>query len=462
MSSRPRIQLEGQPKQILSTRTAAFVTALRHRLASTSVITYLLFCLFGVGSWIAVNGIWSELPILLITQPECFKLATALTLIFQIANIGPLAYFGIKIVWHMRHLKVLHLEISGVFIIVIIGITSSILLGIFWNYTVQIGNQASSVVFYALAFCLGLVDCTSSVIFVPFMQHFPSQYMSALYIGEGLSGLLPSIVALIQGSVDNSLSCTEGCESDYSTSELGILFSPSIFFSMLAFVMVICALAFISILLCPVSRRELLRNRSGSISKSGNLSGPLDSPRFKQEETILTEANPSDDSSEGESHDPSSTTQLEPSSEDNNSTEERIQPTTDKRQKMFICKESSSAQILSIIWDQRTPLFCLIVLSFILNGALPSVSSFAFGSYDNLTLHLAINLGLLMNPLAAFLYMVLPSRSNMLIAILTSLCCLLGFYILINAFSYGVLIQGTAGGVIIVSSEYLCMCCVHD
>lgn len=440
------IQLEGRHKHSVSVQMAAFITALRNKLATTSLVTYLLFCLFGVGSWIAVNGIWSELPILLITQPECLKLATTLTLIFQIANLGPLIYFGIKIFWHMRHLKVLYLEILSVFVIVIIGIVSSILLGIFWNHTVHIGSQATSIVFYTLAFCLGLVDCTSSVVFVPFMQHFPSQYLSALYIGEGLSGLLPSIVALVQGSVDNSLTCTQGHETRYSVSELGILFSPNVFFSLLAFVMVICVLAFMGILLYPVSRRELLKNRdpSESLNETDSTSS-ADSQRLKQEETILTSEEVRSPLLESETH---------ISTEEDINMDKKMQPSTSKFRKIFLSKDSLSTQILFIIWNQRTPLFCLVILSFLLNGALPSVSSFAFSSYGNLILHLAINLGLLMNPLAAFLFMILPARSNMLIAMFTAVCCILGLYILINAFSYGVLVSGTAGAVIIVSSSF--------
>ena len=67
--------------------------------------------------------------------------------------------------------------------------------------------------------------------------------------------------------------------------------------------------------------------------------------------------------------------------------------------------------------------------------------------------HLAVNLGLLASPLAAFLYMVVPTHSKLIIAIFTSLCCILGTYILINAFSYGSLITGNIGGVVIVSSH---------
>lgn len=51
-----------------------------------------------------------------------------------------------------------------------------------------------------LVFFLSLVDCTSSVTFLPFLAHFKPSYMTAFYIGEGMSGLIPTALAFIQGS----------------------------------------------------------------------------------------------------------------------------------------------------------------------------------------------------------------------------------------------------------------------
>ena len=49
-------------------------------------------------------------------------------------------------------------------------------------------------------FFLALVDCTSSVTFLPFMSRLPTYYLTTFFVGEGLSGLLPALVALAQGS----------------------------------------------------------------------------------------------------------------------------------------------------------------------------------------------------------------------------------------------------------------------
>lgn len=57
---------------------------------------------------------------------------------------------------------------------------------------------------FIIRFFLSFVDCTSSVSFLPFMKIFPTIFLTTYFIGEGLSGFLPSIFALIQGASDTT------------------------------------------------------------------------------------------------------------------------------------------------------------------------------------------------------------------------------------------------------------------
>jgi len=57
--------------------------------------------------------------------------------------------------------------------------------------------------FAVLVFFLASVDCSSRVLYLPFMARFQPIYLSSYFIGEGLSGFVPSIVALIQGTGGN-------------------------------------------------------------------------------------------------------------------------------------------------------------------------------------------------------------------------------------------------------------------
>lgn len=57
-------------------------------------------------------------------------------------------------------------------------------------------------VLIACAFMLSIVDCLSSVTFLPFMSRYSSRFLTPYLIGEGLSGFLPTILAILQNVED--------------------------------------------------------------------------------------------------------------------------------------------------------------------------------------------------------------------------------------------------------------------
>lgn len=158
-------------------------------------LTHLLVCVFGTGSWVAINGLWVELPLLVTELPEGWYLPSYLTVVIQLANIGPL----VVTLLHRFQPGCLS-EVPVIFLILCIGTAACILLAFLWNVTSWIQGGHHSVAFIILTFFLAMVDCTSSVTFLPFMSQLPAYYLTTFFIGEGLSGLLPALVALVQGS----------------------------------------------------------------------------------------------------------------------------------------------------------------------------------------------------------------------------------------------------------------------
>lgn len=77
------------------------------------------------------------------------------------------------------------------------------------------GGVEHSTVLLVLVFFLSLVDCTSSVTFLPFLASFKPTYMAAFYVGEGMSGLLPTAIAFIQGS--GEYTCVNSTTNSSST-----------------------------------------------------------------------------------------------------------------------------------------------------------------------------------------------------------------------------------------------------
>ena len=139
----------------------------------------LLALLFGMGSWIAITGLWLEMPLLIQKLPEGWRLASHLNIMIQFANIGPLIYW-------FAHQKRLLNEISATHIQLVIGMISCGALILAWNQTWFVFQSEHSVMLFVATFGLAIVDCTSSVTFLPFMARFDSGYMTPYLVGEGM------------------------------------------------------------------------------------------------------------------------------------------------------------------------------------------------------------------------------------------------------------------------------------
>lgn len=162
---------------------------------SCNFLLYSLFIVFAISSWIDINGVWSELPFMIQHLPESWDLASYLVIIIQIANIGPLTY-ALLAKFFPKTVK----EWPVIYLIIGVGLLSTILLYHYWNKTGEVAGKERSLYLFIFCSLLSLVDCTSSVVYLPYMAYFDRKYMSAFYIGEGFSGLIPSVVGLAQGT----------------------------------------------------------------------------------------------------------------------------------------------------------------------------------------------------------------------------------------------------------------------
>ncbi|CAH8641120.1 unnamed protein product [Schistosoma mattheei] len=172
--------------------------------------TWLAACLvslYGLGSWIVVNGLWVELPLLVNVLPEGWSLPAYLIIIIQIANVGPMIYVPLT--------KFFQAKTNGFcsrclqpperlanYLILAVGLISCVLISQFWNsvaYVSILKPGYHSIGLFVLALFASIVDCTSSVTFITYLNGMPQLYVGALHFGEAFSDLVPSILALIQG-----------------------------------------------------------------------------------------------------------------------------------------------------------------------------------------------------------------------------------------------------------------------
>ncbi|XP_008824761.2 solute carrier family 52, riboflavin transporter, member 3 [Nannospalax galili] len=349
-------------------------------------LTHLLVCVFGMGSWVAINGLWVELPLLVTELPEGWYLPSYLTVVIQLANIGPL----LVTLLHRFQPGCLS-EVPVIFAVLSVGTIACILFAFLWNTTSWVQGRRHSVAFIVLTFFLALVDCTSSVTFLPFMSQLPTYYLTTFFIGEGLSGLLPALVALAQGSgITTCVNVTEtpGTSSSpvimgefhitqgTSTPSMSPLtwhleshylaarFSPLLFFLLLSFLMGCCLTAFFLLQRQPWgpqgSVEDLLHSqvtlhsiRPRDTEDTGSLSTTTNSPSKGPLEVSVAPLGP-----------------------------------------------AQLAFIYSVV----------AFVNALTNGVLPSVQTYSCLPYGPVTYHLSATLSSVASPLACFLPIFLPNR----------------------------------------------------
>uniref|UniRef100_A0A3Q3FIW4 Riboflavin transporter n=1 Tax=Labrus bergylta TaxID=56723 RepID=A0A3Q3FIW4_9LABR len=356
-----------------------------------ALLVHLLACGFGLGSWVAVNGLWVELPLIVNTLPEAWELPSYLTVIIQLANLGPL------LVTLMHKLCPGRLkEHIVIYFILSNGVLACILLAFFWDRTTVVAGALHSTAFFIITFFLSLVDCTSSVTFLPFMMQLPAKYVTTFFIGEGLSGFIPGVVALAQGvgiakCVNSSQTAGNHTGEDMWTIHTEYLppnFSPRVFFFFLAAMTCISLAAFTALNRLPrtyeLSTENLVPDTVASVSSG------LDNPG--------AEKDGQDVKGQGEG------------------------------------------------LGQSRPLAT--------NGLLPSVQTYSCMPYGNLAYHLSAALSSVANPLACTIAMFFQNRSLVFLGGLTVLGTGFGSYnMAMAALSPCPLLQGSAVGEMIIVSE---------
>lgn len=337
---------------------------------SMSVLIHLLGCAFGLGSWVVVNGLWVELPLIVKTLPEGWDLPSYLTVIIQLANLGPLVVTLTHKLCPGR-LK----EHYVIFPVLSIGVVSCVLLGFFWDRTTVVAGAPRSTAFLTITFFLSMLDCTSSVTFLPFMNQFPAEYVSTYFIGEGLSGFIPGVVALAQG-VGLSKCVNTSVPAGNSTNEttwvmqteyLPPNFSTEVFFFILAAMVCISLAAFTMLYRLPRSYELSTDNLMTEASTSSSSS--LDNPAAEFDEDDVSKA-----------------------------------------------EEKSQDEVVALGRPEHTVyqltfIYCLVVwINSLTNGLLPSVQTFSCIPYGNLAYHLSAALSSVANPMACTVVMFFPNR----------------------------------------------------
>ncbi|XP_007899408.2 riboflavin transporter 2 [Callorhinchus milii] len=438
-----------------------------------ALLLHVLSALFGLGSWVAINGLWVELPLLVPETPEGWYLPSYLTILIQLANVGPL------LVTLLHRFRPGWLpETRVVYAIVCLGVVSCLLVALFWKETGMVGGERHSTALLALAFFLSLVDCTSSVTFLPFMSRLQARYLTSYYTGEGLSGLVPALVALAQGvgvvtchqdnvtvigntnaintDVHNITTINSVIINTNTTATMANLtdanltltklvahyqpanFSPRVFFFLLAGMMLMCLMAFGLLNHLPLARRHHQQHHRtpGKYGKHSPACPGGEADRSTKPEPV-EERDPERERERVRQLENERDTETEQEPERERDTEREPEPEPEQRPMIsrrpscWYKARPSTFQAGHYTWPQATFIFLVLAwVNGLTNAVLPSVQSYSCLPYGSLAYHLSATLGAMANPLACFLAMFLPSRSLRLMLLLTVTGTTIGAYIM--------------------------------
>ncbi|CAF1159038.1 unnamed protein product [Adineta ricciae] len=243
-------------------------------------LTYILLTLIFLSAWTDINGIFTELPQIILTQPEGWRLGSHLGFVASLSNIAPLALVFCKCVCRNRPLNIIPIN----YIVIFIGMISCLLLVFLWSNTTYVFHQKRSVALLILTFFLALLDCTSMVSFSHYMTRFPAEFTSALFLGESLTMIIPSLLAILQGN--GRLTCVSSTDFNtisnastvaiYETSR----FSVSIYFFCIFLLLCVSGTAFV--LLQCTNVTKTVRNQDATTEPMVTEVHPIPEPTLRK------------------------------------------------------------------------------------------------------------------------------------------------------------------------------------
>ncbi|CAF1414483.1 unnamed protein product [Rotaria sordida] len=239
-------------------------------------LTYILLTLVLLSSWTDINGIFTELPQIILTQPEGWKLGSHIGLVASISNIAPLALIFCKCTFRKRSLNVIPIN----YIVIFIGMVSCFLLIFFWSNTTYIFNRNRSVTLLILTFFLALLDCTAMVTFSHYTTRFRTEFTSALFLGESLTMIIPSLLAIVQGN--GQLTCVSSANNNIilNVSTIAIYktarFSVSVYFLCIFLILVTSFIAFVLLQWTKIAQNSTQDTTKESMMLETNDANTLD------------------------------------------------------------------------------------------------------------------------------------------------------------------------------------------
>lgn len=210
----------------------------------------LLAITFGISAWIGITATFLQLPQIVQTAPEGWNLPSYIVILTQSGNIASLIY-----IIYEKWSTVKFDDVNLIYSTLGIGCVASILMAFYYQNTVYFANQERSIPLFVFTAMFAIVGCLSSVLFMPFMGRFRGIYLVTYMFGQGLNGLLSSVLSLVQG-VGSPQCIKNGTTNETSIAHSQPLFEPKYYFLFVFGVLILSFIAFVLLNKLDVCKKE--------------------------------------------------------------------------------------------------------------------------------------------------------------------------------------------------------------
>ncbi|TKR65353.1 hypothetical protein L596_025767 [Steinernema carpocapsae] len=156
---------------------------------------HLFVAIYGMGSWLSINAMYVELPLLVNIIPEGWTFASYMVVILQLVCLLALLYSCVA----YKFESLITGNVYAISVMCLMSVIGILMSAFVYNIPSTVSGEAHSVLLLIAIGIMGLPCTVSDMLFMPFISKFKESHIVATYfIGMGLSALVPSAISFAQ------------------------------------------------------------------------------------------------------------------------------------------------------------------------------------------------------------------------------------------------------------------------
>lgn len=269
------------------------------------------------------------------------------------------------------------------------------------------------------------------------MARFEAVYLTSYFIGEGLSGFFPSLIALAQGVGGNAECRNNSFGNGTESFTPDPRFSVDIFFYMLFIFTLFSAIAFYCMTLERVVKGAYAQKSSNRMETGIQITSQTKTATKRKTDRDNASTSSTASSCEFSVFEPPSTDIITYDNNENTGNDRTNCVGRPRSPQLGLLDNGNSDESTSLIGMSNGLFMYLLIVQVVVcmlsNGVFPSIQSYSCLPYGNEAYHLAVTLSNMANPTVCFLAFFIPSPTKFSITLGAILSFLLSGYVMATA-----------------------------